>query len=62
MFACHVPVEVVELAAVVLFDGVAFMATHVVPPLAVPSNWIVLELAFALTVNVTEPMLGVGNA
>ena len=37
-FACHVPVEVVELAAVALFDGVAFKATQVAPPFAVASN------------------------
>ena len=37
-FGCHVPVEVVDVAAVVLFDGVALSATQVVPPLAVASN------------------------
>lgn len=54
-FACHVPVDVVEAAAVVLFDGVALSATQVVPPSPVASNWMVLALAFALTVNVAPP-------
>jgi hypothetical protein len=54
-FACHVPVDVVELAAVVLFDGVTFNATQVVPPLAVASNCSVLLDALALTVNVAPP-------
>jgi hypothetical protein len=56
--ACHVPVEVVELAAVVLFEGVAFKATQVVAPSPDASNCKVLELAFALTVNVIPPTPG----
>jgi hypothetical protein len=55
---CHVPVLVVDVAAVELLEGVAFSATQVVPPSPDASNCKVLELAFALTVNVTPPTPG----
>ena len=63
--ACHIPVDVVELAPVVLLLGYAVRATHVVTPLlsVVPaSNWIVLLEAFAETVNVALPLVVTAEA
>ena len=58
VFTCHVPVLVVEVAAVVLLLGVAFSATQVVPPSPEASNWMVLAEAFAVTVKVAPPCPG----
>lgn len=58
MLVCHVPVLVVEVAAVVELLGVAFSATHVVPPSPDASNWIVFDEALAVTVKVAPPCCG----
>jgi hypothetical protein len=58
MFACHVPVDVVDVAAVVLLDGVAFSATQVVPPSPLASKTKVLPEALVVTVSVTPPACG----
>ena len=38
VFVCHVPVLLVEVAAVALLLGVAFKATQLAPPSPEPSN------------------------